>query len=63
MTTEQRGSHPYHMHDAILAQPEAFVRAVERNEGAVRRVRLQDSLLREDLAGWHRHLAPRRSGR
>jgi len=34
MTTEQRGSHPYHMHDAILAQPEAFVRAVERNEVA-----------------------------
>jgi glucosamine--fructose-6-phosphate aminotransferase (isomerizing) len=34
MTTEIRGSHPYHMHDAILAQPEAFVRAVERNEGA-----------------------------
>lgn len=34
MTTEARGSHPYHMHDAILAQPEAFTRAVERNEGA-----------------------------
>jgi glucosamine--fructose-6-phosphate aminotransferase (isomerizing) len=35
MTTEMRDSHPYHMHDAILAQPEAFVRVVERNEGAV----------------------------
>ena len=33
--TGQRSSHPYHMHDAILAQPEAFVRAVERNEAAV----------------------------
>src|SRR5215210_899809 len=35
MTTEQRDSHPYHMHDAILAQPEAFVRAIERNRDAV----------------------------
>ena len=33
--TEARDSHPYHMHDAILAQPEAFVRVVERNEAAV----------------------------
>ena len=35
MTTEQRSSHPYHMHDAILAQPGAFVRVAERNEGPV----------------------------
>ncbi len=35
MTTGARNAHPYHMHDAILAQPEAFVRAVGRNEGAV----------------------------
>ena len=35
MQTELRNSHPYHMHDAILAQPEAFVRVVERNEDAV----------------------------
>ena len=35
MATEQRNSHPYHMHDAILAQPEAFVGAVERNRYAV----------------------------
>ncbi len=35
MTTDQRSSHPYHMYDAILAQPGAFVRAVERNEAAV----------------------------
>ena len=35
MMTGQRSSHPYHMHDAILTQPEAFVRAVERNEAAV----------------------------
>ena len=35
MTTEQRNSHPYHMYDAILAQPEAFVRTIERNEGPV----------------------------
>lgn len=35
METEQRKRHPFHMYDAILAQPEAFVRAVERNEAAV----------------------------
>ena len=35
MTTDSRNAHPYHMHEAILAQPEAFVRAVERNEDAV----------------------------
>jgi glutamine---fructose-6-phosphate transaminase (isomerizing) len=35
MTTETRDSHPYHMHDAILAQPEAFVRAIEHNRDAV----------------------------
>jgi glutamine---fructose-6-phosphate transaminase (isomerizing) len=35
MTTEQRSSHPYHMHDAILAQPGAFARAIERNGAAV----------------------------
>ncbi|HJQ29045.1 MAG TPA: SIS domain-containing protein [Rubrobacter sp.] len=35
MQTEQRSSHPFFMHDAILAQPEAFVRAIERNEDAV----------------------------
>ena len=31
MQTERRERHPYHMHDAILAQPGAFARAVERN--------------------------------
>src|SRR5215212_1584204 len=35
MTTEHRNSHPYHMYDAILAQPEAFVGAIERNGDAV----------------------------
>jgi glutamine---fructose-6-phosphate transaminase (isomerizing) len=35
MMTEPRNSHPYHMHDAILAQPEAFVQVVERNEDAI----------------------------
>ena len=35
MTTEPRTSHPYHMHEAILAQPEAFVRVVERNGDAI----------------------------
>jgi glucosamine--fructose-6-phosphate aminotransferase (isomerizing) len=35
MTTDTRNAHPYHMHEAILAQPEAFVRVVERNEDAV----------------------------
>src|SRR5215218_2163668 len=32
MTTDSRNAHPYHMHDSILAQPEAFVRVVERNQ-------------------------------
>jgi glucosamine--fructose-6-phosphate aminotransferase (isomerizing) len=31
----RRLGHPYHMHDAILAQPEAFVHAVRRNMDAV----------------------------
>ena len=35
MQTEQRDSHPYYMHDAILAQPGAFVRAIERNRDEV----------------------------
>ncbi len=37
MQTDRRERHPYHMHDAILAQPEAFARAVGRNEEAVER--------------------------
>ena len=41
MTTEPRNSHPYHMHDAILAQPEAFVRVVERNEDTIDELALQ----------------------
>ena len=32
MTADTRNAHPYHMHEAILAQPEAFVRVVESNE-------------------------------
>jgi len=35
MTTDSRKAHPYHMHDSILEQPDAFVRAVERNRDAV----------------------------
>lgn len=31
MQGEPRQEHPYHMHDAILAQPGAFARVVERN--------------------------------
>jgi glucosamine--fructose-6-phosphate aminotransferase (isomerizing) len=31
MSGEPRREHPYHMHDAILAQPEAFARVVDRN--------------------------------
>ncbi len=34
MQNGNRKEHPYHMHDAMLAQPGAFVRAVGRNEGA-----------------------------
>ena len=33
----QRHEHPYYMHDAIRAQPEAFARAVQRNESAADR--------------------------
>jgi glutamine---fructose-6-phosphate transaminase (isomerizing) len=33
MQTERRTAHPYFMHEAILAQPEAFARVVGRNEG------------------------------
>lgn len=32
MNGEPRRGHPYHMHDAILAQPEAFARVVDSNE-------------------------------
>ncbi|MDQ4128850.1 MAG: SIS domain-containing protein [Actinomycetota bacterium] len=35
MQTERRERHPYHMYDAILAQPEAFARAVGGNEEAM----------------------------
>ena len=35
MQTEKRTNHPYHMYEAIMAQPEAFARTVERNEAAV----------------------------
>jgi glucosamine--fructose-6-phosphate aminotransferase (isomerizing) len=35
MTTDTRGAHPYHMHEAILAQPDAFVRVIKRNQDAV----------------------------
>jgi glucosamine--fructose-6-phosphate aminotransferase (isomerizing) len=35
MTTDTRNAHPYHMHEAILAQPEAFIRVVEGNQDAV----------------------------
>ena len=32
---ERRTVHPFHMYDAIFAQPEAFVRVLEKNETAV----------------------------
>src|SRR5215211_1929427 len=32
---EQRSRHPYHMYDAIFAQPEALVRVLEKNEREV----------------------------
>ena len=35
MTTKPRNSHPYHMHEAIVAQPGALIRVVERNESAI----------------------------
>ena len=52
MTTNSRTSHPYHMHDAILAQPEAFVRVIERNESAIDELAARMSLCeRVFLAG------------
>jgi glucosamine 6-phosphate synthetase-like amidotransferase/phosphosugar isomerase protein len=35
MTTKPRNSHPYHMHEAIVAKPGALVRVVERNESTI----------------------------
>ena len=35
MKTEKRTRHPFYMHDAILAQPEAFARTVGRNGEAI----------------------------
>ena len=32
---EQRSRHPFHMYDAIFAQPEAFARVLEKNAAAV----------------------------
>ncbi|MCA1718252.1 MAG: SIS domain-containing protein, partial [Actinobacteria bacterium] len=32
---EQRNRHPFHMYEAIFAQPEAFVRVLEKNGAAV----------------------------
>ena len=37
MENEPRRAHPYHMHDAMLAQPDAFVRAARRNESGADR--------------------------
>lgn len=34
MSEDRRTEHPFHMHEAIRAQPEAFARVVERNEAA-----------------------------
>ena len=34
MSEDLRTEHPFHMYEAIQAQPEAFARAVERNEAA-----------------------------
>lgn len=38
MSDDLRTQHPFHMHDAILAQPEAFARTVERNAEAADRL-------------------------
>ena len=38
MSDDPRTQHPFHMHDAILAQPEAFARTVERNAEAADRL-------------------------
>ena len=38
MQTQARTHHPFHMHDAILAQPEAFARTTERNVEAADRL-------------------------
>lgn len=41
MSTTPRTGHPYHMYEAIRAQPEAWIRAVERNAPAVEAVARQ----------------------
>src|SRR3712207_8362615 len=38
MMSEPRTQHPFHMYDAIVAQPEAFARTVERNEVEIERL-------------------------
>ena len=38
MSKNTRTSHPYHMYEAILAQPEAFARTVERLETEIERL-------------------------
>ena len=35
MSEDRRTEHPFHMYEAIQAQPEAFVSVAERNEAAV----------------------------
>lgn len=46
MENEPRRGHPYHMHDAILAQPDAFARAVRRNDAAADRLAAEISSCR-----------------
>src|SRR5260370_385704 len=35
MTDAPRTGHPYHMHDAILAQPDAFAASIQRNASSL----------------------------
>lgn len=37
-TNKQRTRHPFHMHEAILTQPDAFARTLERNEAALEKL-------------------------
>ena len=59
MTADTRNAHPYHMHEAILAQPEAFVRVVESNEDTADEFASRIASCKTSLPGRHRHLAPR----
>ena len=36
--SEERAGHPYHMHDAVLAQPQAIARVISEERGNIQRL-------------------------